>query len=79
MYRCILHLLHRSSLAEPLKKRAVQIYQKYYRTQSSNSSMEVLKQCAEEISDIAKTNVSAEVGKSLNDLGVLFFLQNNYG
>eukprot|EP00794_Sanderia_malayensis_P004721 gene4721-5344_t len=71
-------LQERMSVAEPLRKRAAHIYQKFYKMQSSESSLEILKQYAEEISDIATTNVSAEVGKSLNDLGVIFFLQNNY-
>ena len=64
-------------MAEPLRKRALQINQKSTREYSASSSTKILKRCGEEIFDIAEKISSAEIGKSLNDLGVLFFIQNN--
>ena len=66
-------------MAEPLRNRAMQILQTSYRKDSANSSMAVLKRCANEIFSIAKTNFSTDIAKSLNDLGVLFFIQNDNG
>ncbi|XP_065062371.1 nephrocystin-3-like isoform X1 [Rhopilema esculentum] len=67
----------KASMAEPLRKRALQINQKSTREHSASSSTKILKRCGEEIFDIAEKISSAEIGKSLNDLGVLFFIQNN--
>jgi len=75
----LLYLLQeKATQAEPLRRRATQISQKWQREQSSSSSMQVLSRCAEEVFDISNTNNSADIGKLLNDLGVLFFIQNNY-
>ena len=78
IYKNSIFLTPRATQAEPLRRRATQISQKWQREQSSSSSMQVLSRCAEEVFDISNTNNSADIGKFLNDLGVLFFIQNNY-
>ena len=77
-YSIVISSTFRATAAEPLRKRSLQINQKWQRQLSANSSMKVLNRCAEEIFNLSSKNNSADIGKFMNDLGVLFFIQNNY-
>ena len=77
----VMSFVSRHELAEPIQKRAAalrKISQPAQVPPDKASALSALKKRALQLEDLATGSDSVELARTLNELGVLYYLQNDY-